>query len=85
MSENFPEVRYAETNGVNIAYEVRGDGPIDLVRVPGTMTSLVGSFLDPVVGAHYDHLARFTRLIRLDKRGEGLSDPVVTGGAPLLE
>jgi class 3 adenylate cyclase len=85
MGGVFPAVRYAEVDGVYIAYEVRGDGPVDLVRVPGTMTSLVASFLDPVVGEHYDHLARFSRLIRLDKRGTGLSDPVVEGGAPLLE
>jgi class 3 adenylate cyclase len=86
MSREFPAVRYAEAaDGVFIAYEVRGEGPMDLVRVPGTMTSLVASFLDPVVGEHYDHLARFSRLIRLDKRGTGLSDPPVEGGAPLLE
>ncbi|MGH8976640.1 MAG: adenylate/guanylate cyclase domain-containing protein [Acidimicrobiia bacterium] len=85
MSSDFPKVRYAEANDVHIAYEVRGDGPIDLVRIPGTLTSLVASFLDPVVGEHYDHLARFSRLIRFDKRGTGLSDPVVEGGAPLLE
>jgi len=85
LSSDFPSVRYADADGVSIAYEARGDGPIDLVRVPGTMTSLVASFLDPVVGEHYDHLARFSRLIRLDKRGTGLSDPVLQGGAPLLE
>jgi len=85
MSAEFPAVRYAEADGAFIAYEVRGDGPIDLVRVPGTLTSLVASFLDPVVREHYDHLARFSRLIRLDKRGTGLSDPLVAGGAPLLE
>jgi class 3 adenylate cyclase len=85
MSLEFPVVRYAEADGVFIAYEVRGEGPMDLVRIPGTMTSLVASYLDPVVGEHYAHLARFSRLIRLDKRGTGLSDPLVEGGAPLLE
>jgi class 3 adenylate cyclase len=85
MTRSFPEVRYALADGVHIAYEVRGDGPFDLVRIPGTATSLVGSFLDPVVSAHYDHLASFSRLIRLDRRGIGLSDPPVEGGAPLLE
>src|SRR5262249_14984730 len=85
MGVEFPSVRYAEVDGVCIAYEVRGEGSIDLLRIPGTMTSLVASFLDPVVSAHYDHLARCSRLIRFDKRGTGLSDPVVEGGAPLLE
>jgi hypothetical protein len=86
MSGDFPQVRYAEADGVCIAYEVRGEGPVDLVRVPGTMTSLVASFLDPVVGDHYDHLARFSRLIRLDKRGTGLSDrrPQVASRAILM-
>src|SRR4051794_33511257 len=82
---NFPEVRYADAGGVNIAYTMRGTGEIDLVRLPGMMGGIVGGVLDPVAGAHYDHLATFTRLIRLDRRGTGLSDPLVAGGAPQLE
>jgi class 3 adenylate cyclase len=83
--QDFPEVRYADAGGVNIAYEMRGEGEIDLVRLPGMMGGIVGGVLDPVAGAHYDHLASFTRLIRLDRRGTGLSDPLVAGGAPQLE
>jgi class 3 adenylate cyclase/pimeloyl-ACP methyl ester carboxylesterase len=64
---------------------MRGVGEVDLVRLPGMMGGLLGGFLDPVAGAHYDHLASFTRLIRLDRRGTGLSDPLVAGGAPQLE
>lgn len=85
MSADFPEVRYADAGGVHIAYEVRGRASIDVVRVPGLLTSLVASALDPVIAAHYDDLARFCRLIRLDRRGMGLSDPLVSGGAPPLE
>ncbi len=85
MSGEFPEVRYADAEGVSIAYEVRGDGPIDLVHVPGTMGGLVAGMVDTVVGPFYDQLASFARLIRLDKRGTGMSDPLVAGGAPPFE
>jgi class 3 adenylate cyclase len=85
MSGDFPEVRYADADGVSIAYCVRGDGPIDLVRVPGILSSIVASTLDSVIGAHYEHLAGFARLLLLDRRGLGMSDPLVAGGAPPLE
>jgi class 3 adenylate cyclase len=85
MSDNFPEVRYADAEGVSIAYEVRGDGPLDLVYVPSSLNSLMASAVDPVLGRFFDQLASFARLIRLDKRGIGMSDPLVTGGTPPLE
>ena len=85
MSDGFPEVRYADADGVSIAYSVRGTGPIDLVRVPGVMTGILASMVDPVISAHYEDLVRFTRLILLDRRGLGMSDPLVAGGAPPLE
>ena len=71
--------------GVAIAYEVRGGGPVDLVCVPRTITSLVATTLDPVVSGFFDRLASFARLIRLDKRGMGMSDPVLAGDTPPLE
>ena len=49
MSDEFPEVRYTDIDGVAIAYEVRGDGPIDLLVVPGTLTSLLASAVDPTL------------------------------------
>ncbi len=85
VSIDFPEVRYAEADGVHIAYEARGQGPIDLVRLPGLLGGLVAGFLDPVASAHYERLARFSRLIQLDRRGMGMSDPLLAGGAPPLE
>jgi class 3 adenylate cyclase/pimeloyl-ACP methyl ester carboxylesterase len=85
MSGGFPEVRYADADGVSIAYCVRGDGPIDLVRVPGLLSGILASTVDPVADAHYEHLAGFARLIRVDRRGLGMSDPLVAGGAPQLE
>jgi class 3 adenylate cyclase len=85
MSAEFPEVRYADADGVSIAYEVRGRGPSDLVVVPDMMASLMAGTVDPVFARLFDQLASFARLIRLDKRGMGLSDPVLAGGAPPLE
>jgi class 3 adenylate cyclase len=85
MIGEFPEVRYADADGVWIAYSVRGDRPIDLVRVPGVWTGILGSALDPVVDSHYQDLSKFARLIVIDRRGHGLSDPPVAGGTPPLE
>lgn len=85
MIRNDSVVRYADASGVSIAYSVRGEGPIDLVRVPGVMTGILAADVDPVIAAHYDHLSRFARLVLLDRRGLGMSDPLVTGGAPPLE
>jgi pimeloyl-ACP methyl ester carboxylesterase len=81
----FPEVRYADADGVAIAYSVRGDGPADLVRIPGLMSGILAGAVDPVFAAHYEQLAQFSRLIVIDRRGQGLSDPSVNGGAPLWE
>jgi class 3 adenylate cyclase len=81
----FPEVRYADADGVAIAYAVSGAGPVDLVRLPGLMSGILAGTVDPVFLAHYEQLAQFSRLIVIDRRGQGLSDPSVTGGAPLWE
>ena len=83
MSGEFPAVRYADAGGVAIAYEVRGDGPVDLVAVPSAIASLMASTMVPVLGQFFDQLASFARLIRLDKRGVGMSDPMRECGAPL--
>ena len=85
MSGEFPEVRYAESDDVSIAYEVRGVGPLDLVFLPSAMASLMASTVDPVIGQFLDQSASFARLIRLDKRGIGMSDPLIAGDAPPLE
>jgi class 3 adenylate cyclase/predicted esterase len=78
-----PEVQYAKSGDVNIAYQVRGEGPFDLVFVPG-FHSHVG-FLSSIPGfvAFLKQLSSFSRLIWFDKRETGMSDRV--GGAPTLE
>ena len=71
-----PQTHYVDSGGVNIAYQVVGDGPIDLVFVPGFVSHLDLQWTDPRVARFFEKLASFTRLILFDKRGTGLSDPV---------
>jgi class 3 adenylate cyclase len=82
---DFPEIRYADADGVSIAYSERGSGPIQLVRVPDVMSSILVGVVDPWADALDQRLAEFARLVRLDRRGLGMSDPLVTDGAPPLE
>jgi pimeloyl-ACP methyl ester carboxylesterase len=77
------ETRYARSGDVNIAYQVVGDGPFDLVFVPGYVTHLELHWQIPSFAPVLEQLASFSRLIRLDKRGTGMSDRV--SGAPTLE
>jgi class 3 adenylate cyclase len=78
-----PETRYARSGDVNIAYQVAGDGPFDLVWVPGYVTHLELAWKLPNFGQSLWETASFSRLIKFDKRGTGMSDPV--SGAPTLE
>jgi pimeloyl-ACP methyl ester carboxylesterase len=78
-----PETRYAKSGDVHIAYQVTGDGPLNLVVVPGWISHLDLDWDDPRKAPFLERLARFSRLIRFDKRGTGLSDPV--SGVATLE
>ena len=71
-----PETRYAKSGGVNIAYQVVGDGPFDLVHVPAFVSNLELQWEDPAERRYFERLASFCRLIMFDKRGTGLSDRV---------
>jgi pimeloyl-ACP methyl ester carboxylesterase len=77
------ETRYALSGDVHIAYQVTGDGPFDLVFVPGFVTHMELQWRMPGFGDFLDILGSFARLIRFDKRGTGMSDPV--SGAPSFE
>jgi pimeloyl-ACP methyl ester carboxylesterase/class 3 adenylate cyclase len=79
-----PETHYAKSGDVNIAYQVVGDGPMDLVFIPGFVSHLDLQWADPRVARFLEKLASFSRLILFDKRGTGLSDPVARP-APLEE
>ena len=78
-----PETRYALSGDVHIAYQVVGDGPFDLIFVPGFVTHMELQWRLPGMADFLRDLGSFSRLIRFDKRGTGMSDPV--SGAPSLE
>ena len=67
-------IRYARSGDVNIAYQVTGDGPFDLVLVHGFFSHLEIDWELPALARFHDRLGSFARLIRFDKRGTGLSD-----------
>jgi class 3 adenylate cyclase len=78
-----PETRYAKSGDVNIAYQVVGEGDLDLVLVPGFVSHLEIDWELPRYAHFLSRLASFSRLILFDKRGTGLSDR--PGGLPDLE
>ena len=67
-------VRYVANDGVSIAYQVIGSGPVDLLFMPGFVSHLEMSWEEPECAAFYDALGREARVIVFDKRGIGLSD-----------
>jgi pimeloyl-ACP methyl ester carboxylesterase/DNA-binding winged helix-turn-helix (wHTH) protein len=80
-----PETRYTPNGDVNIAYQVVGDGPIDVVFVMGWISHLEYFWEEPRFASFLDRLASFSRLILFDKRGTGLSDRVPVNELPTLE
>jgi pimeloyl-ACP methyl ester carboxylesterase/class 3 adenylate cyclase len=74
-----PEVRYASSGEVEIAYQVMGDGPVDLVWVAGSVTHLGVLWEHPGYRRFCEQLASFSRLILFDKRGMGLSERTRAG------
>jgi DNA-binding winged helix-turn-helix (wHTH) protein/pimeloyl-ACP methyl ester carboxylesterase len=78
-----PETHYARSGDVNIAYQVVGDGPFDLVFVMGWVSHLEYFWSEPSFSRFLTRLASFSRLILFDKRGTGLSDRVTV--LPSLE
>ncbi len=78
-----PETRYARSGDLHIAYQVVGDGPLDLVYVPTWISQVEHYWEEPGVKRYFERLAAFSRLIMFDRRGSGLSDPVP--GTPTLE
>jgi pimeloyl-ACP methyl ester carboxylesterase len=76
MALTKPPTRYAKSDGLSIAYQVFGDGPIDLVFIPGFVSNVEAAWLIPSIAALYERLASFARVIVFDKRGTGVSDPI---------
>lgn len=69
-----PRTRYARSGDLSIAYQVVGDGPVDLVQGPGFVSHLEYAWEEPGYARYLRRLAAFSRLILFDKRGTGLSD-----------
>jgi class 3 adenylate cyclase len=71
-----PDVHYARSGDVSIAYQIVGEGPVDLVFVRGFAGDLLSAWEQPLLVRFIEDLASFARVIMLDKRGTGLSDRV---------
>ncbi len=80
-----PTTRYVRSGDVNLAYQVIGDGPPDLVLVPGWVSNVECFWEEPRVSRFLRRLASIGRLILFDKRGTGLSDRVPVDALPTLE
>lgn len=78
-----PQTRYARSGDTHIAYQCSGDGPIDLLWVPTWIWQGEHVWDEPGVARLFRRIGSFARLITFDRRGSGMSDPVV--GAPTLE
>src|SRR5207247_3765819 len=75
--------QYTKSGDLHIAYQVSGAGGLDLVMVPGFVSHLEYGWEHPWAANYFERLGTFSRLIRFDKRGTGLSDRI--GGIPTLE
>jgi class 3 adenylate cyclase/dienelactone hydrolase len=80
-----PETRYTKSGDVNIAYQVVGEGPLDLIWVPGWISNVEEGWEVPEYAHFLRRLASFSRLVLFDKRGTGLSDRVSNDRLPTLE
>jgi class 3 adenylate cyclase len=78
-----PQTKYARSGGLHIAYQVAGDGPIDLLWIPTWIWQIEHVWEQPWVARMFRRVQSFARLITFDRRGTGMSDPIA--GAPTLE
>jgi pimeloyl-ACP methyl ester carboxylesterase/DNA-binding CsgD family transcriptional regulator len=79
------ETKYAKAGDASVAYQVIGEGPIDIVLVPCWLTNIDHNWREPRFAAFLDRLSSFGRLIIFDKRGTGLSDPAPSSEPFTLE
>lgn len=85
MSPEIPKTHYTKSGDTNIAFQVLGDGPLDLVFVMGWVSHLEYFWTEPSFARFLRRLSSFSRLILFDKRGTGLSDRVPPSALPTLE
>ena len=81
----YPETRYARSKEGHVAYQVVGDGPLDLVFIPSWLCNVDVMWEEPSLAGFLRRLASFSRLICFDKRGAGVSDTVSLAALPTLE
>jgi pimeloyl-ACP methyl ester carboxylesterase len=79
-----PQTRYARSGDLRIAYQVVGEGPLDIVLVPAFLSNIEIAWEMPGVAGFLHRLSAFARLIVFDRRGTGMSDGVA-GASPLEE
>ncbi len=79
------KTQYARSGDVHIAYQVHGQGPLDIVYVPGCVSHVELAWEEPTYARFLSRLASFARLITFDKRGTGLSDRVPDDRLPTHE
>ncbi|MEO0472602.1 MAG: alpha/beta hydrolase, partial [Bacteroidota bacterium] len=72
-----PATQYTKSGRINIAYQVFGEGPIDLVYIPGWVSNIDWMWACPELVAFFEELGKIARVILFDKRGTGLSDRIV--------
>lgn len=72
-----PRTRYARNGDVHLAYQVFGEGPLDIVLVPAWLNQVEHVWTLPACAKWLEHFATFARVITFDRRGTGLSDPMV--------
>jgi len=80
-----PEIRYTKSGGVDIAYQVLGAGSLDLLAFSSAVLPIDSMSEEPMLDRFHQRLASFSRLIRFDMRGVGMSDPVAPSNPPTLE
>ena len=80
-----PRTEYPRSGEYHIAFQTLGEGPVDLVYIPGWVSHLDLYWEEPSVVRFFQRLASFSRLIVFDKRGIGLSDPVAVSSMPTME
>lgn len=85
MSETAPVTTYVRTEGGHVAYQVFGEGPLDVLFIPNWMSNLDVMWDAPGVAAYLRRLSSFARVVCFDKRGTGVSDPVPLDDPPPLE
>ena len=80
-----PDVRYARVGHEHVAYQIVGDGPIDVVLLPGWFSNVEAMWDLRPLARVVERLASFARVLVFDRRGTGLSDPAGTSGEPFFQ